>query len=77
MKRRHTNEANARPVGSAIAALAPGSDAERGEGVGPTAQEAIARRAYELYLERGAEPGHHIEDWFQAEAELRGGRQQS
>jgi hypothetical protein len=32
--------------------------------------EAIARRAYELYQQRGCEPGHEIEDWLQAEAEL-------
>ena len=32
--------------------------------------EAIARRAYELFQQRGAEPGHEIEDWLQAEAEL-------
>ena len=32
--------------------------------------EAIARRAYELYQQRGGEPGHEIEDWLQAEAEL-------
>ena len=37
----------------------------------PTLPEAIARRAYEIYLERGAEPGHDIADWFRAEAELR------
>jgi hypothetical protein len=32
--------------------------------------EAIARRAYELFQQRGGEPGHEIEDWLQAEAEL-------
>jgi hypothetical protein len=31
----------------------------------------IARRAYDLYLERGREHGHHVEDWLQAERELR------
>lgn len=77
MKRRRTNEANARAARSAAAAPAGGSDAERGDGVavGTPAPEAIARRAYELFLERGAEPGHDIEDWFRAEAELREGRQ--
>lgn len=75
MKRHQTNEANARRVGSAAAVPADGSDGERGEGVGPPAQEAIARRAHELYLERGAETGRHIEDWLRAEAELREGRQ--
>ena len=30
----------------------------------------IRRRAYEIYLERGAQPGHELEDWLQAEREL-------
>jgi uncharacterized protein YndB with AHSA1/START domain len=32
--------------------------------------EQIARRAYELYLNRGQTPGHELEDWLQAEREL-------
>jgi hypothetical protein len=31
----------------------------------------IARRAYELYLARGGEDGQDIDDWLQAERELR------
>ena len=31
----------------------------------------IACRAYDLYLTRGGEPGHEMEDWLQAERELR------
>jgi hypothetical protein len=31
----------------------------------------IARRAYDLYLARGREPGHQLDDWLQAEQELR------
>lgn len=34
-------------------------------------QEEIARRAYEIFLARGGEPGHEQEDWLQAESELR------
>jgi hypothetical protein len=30
----------------------------------------VARRAYELYLARGREHGHDVEDWLQAEREL-------
>lgn len=30
----------------------------------------IAKRAYELYLARGAEHGHAEQDWAQAESEL-------
>ncbi|HEX2715182.1 MAG TPA: DUF2934 domain-containing protein [Candidatus Acidoferrales bacterium] len=36
----------------------------------PTPEE-IGRRAYEIYLQRGGEPGHEVEDWLQAERELR------
>ena len=34
------------------------------------AREEITRRAYEIYLERGEEPGRDLEDWLQAEREL-------
>jgi hypothetical protein len=33
--------------------------------------DAIARRAYELYCERGCEPGREMDDWLRAERELR------
>jgi len=33
-------------------------------------EEEIKRRAYEIYLERGEEPGRDLEDWLQAEREL-------
>jgi hypothetical protein len=36
----------------------------------PTHEE-IARRAYELFLERGGDGGHDSDDWLRAEAELR------
>ena len=31
----------------------------------------IAKRAYALYLARGGEDGHDVEDWLAAESELR------
>jgi Protein of unknown function (DUF2934) len=31
----------------------------------------VARRAYDLYLGRGCEHGHDVDDWLQAERELR------
>ncbi len=37
----------------------------------PTRAE-IARRAYDLFVARGATHGNDIEDWLQAERELRG-----
>ena len=30
----------------------------------------IRRRAHEIYVERGSEPGYDVEDWLQAEREL-------
>ena len=34
----------------------------------------IARRAYDLYQARGCQPGHDVDDWVQAERELRAPR---
>lgn len=42
----------------------------RASGGSHPGQEEIARRAYELYLQRGSVPGHETDDWLQAEAEL-------
>ena len=33
-------------------------------------KEDIAHRAYELYTQRGCEPGKDVEDWIRAEQEL-------
>ena len=33
--------------------------------------EQVRTRAYQLYLARGRQDGHHVEDWLQAERELR------
>jgi len=32
--------------------------------------EQIAARAHRIYLERGCQPGHEVDDWLQAEYEL-------
>ena len=37
-----------------------------------TDASAVARRAYELYEARGAQPGADLDDWLQAERELGG-----
>lgn len=34
-------------------------------------EERIRRRAYELYLQRGGQPGSALKDWLQAEDEIR------
>lgn len=36
---------------------------------GPS-EEQIRARAFELYLERGRQPGHELDDWLRAEFEL-------
>ncbi len=37
----------------------------------------IARRAYDLYLARGCEYGHEVDDWLKAELDLRETRRSS
>ena len=49
----------------------PGAEVEQRDRLPQAASEQeIRRRAYEIYLERGAQPGHELEDWLQAEHEL-------
>jgi hypothetical protein len=33
-------------------------------------RELISRRAYEIYEQRGSQPGHEIEHWVEAENEI-------
>jgi hypothetical protein len=33
-------------------------------------EQNIRDRAYQIYLQRGAQPGYELEDWLQAEREL-------
>ncbi len=44
--------------------------ADVNSGPEPTHEE-IARRAHQIYLQRGGGDGHDDENWFRAEAELR------
>jgi hypothetical protein len=39
-------------------------------------QDAVALRAYELFEERGREPGRDVDDWLRAEHELKEASQQ-
>ncbi len=39
---------------------------------GRPSRDAIARRAFELFMQRGGTHGYDIEDWLRAERELRG-----
>jgi hypothetical protein len=42
--------------------------------VGVASPDAVAVRAYELFQERGREPGRDLDDWLRAEQELQGAR---
>ena len=35
-----------------------------------TREQEIRNRAYEIYLQRGGQPGDEVDDWLQAEREL-------
>jgi hypothetical protein len=37
-------------------------------------EEDIRMRAYQKFLERGGEHGRHLDDWVEAERELKEGR---
>jgi hypothetical protein len=52
-------------------AVDPGAEAqEQDRSLDLTREAKIRRRAYEIYLELGGEPGHDLEHWLQAEREL-------
>jgi hypothetical protein len=52
-------------------AVEPGADAQGQDRLlHSSREEDIRRRAYEIYLARGEEPGRDVEDWLQAEREL-------
>ena len=40
----------------------------------PNLEEEIRRRAFEIYVDRGREDGHDLDDWLLAEAEVLGSR---
>lgn len=42
--------------------------------VGVASPDAVAVRAYELFEERGREPGRDVDDWLRAERELQAAR---
>ena len=49
----------------------PATAVEETEGLlNSTREQEIRNRAYEIYLQRGAQPGHELDDWLQAECDL-------
>ena len=61
-----------RKTSEAVATAADRSAKSLTNGRANVAEHDIARRAYDLYLARGCEHGHDVDDWLQAERELRG-----
>jgi Protein of unknown function (DUF2934) len=58
------------------APAAPAPRAETGKAISTSAggalpHQKVAERAYQIWLASGCPPGHHEQDWFQAERELR------
>jgi DUF2934 family protein len=50
----------------------PSHSQERATGTAGTVKpDDVARRAYELFQERGREPGRDLDDWLRAERELK------
>ena len=64
--------ANSKTKRTDTAAAAGESTAPGSNGSALVTDADVARRAYDLYLARGCESGHDVEDWLQAERDLRG-----
>lgn len=60
----------ARMIGSAEPMRAETTVEQRQGLPNSTGEQEIKNRAYEIYLQRGGQPGHELEDWLQAEREL-------
>jgi len=56
-----------------MAAPAPAKERRKGR---LSLEERIQRRAYELYVQRGNESGSELDDWLQAEEEIRRAEEQ-
>ncbi|MEK6299907.1 MAG: DUF2934 domain-containing protein [Acidobacteriota bacterium] len=61
--------ATSKNVAEGVPVSAPAADAASIQGEPST--EAIAQRAYEIFLERGGSHGNDSDDWLHAELELR------
>jgi Protein of unknown function (DUF2934) len=51
----------------------PSGEGKRTAEAGAELHEQIARRAYELYEQRGRQHGNDVADWLQAEEEIHAG----
>ncbi len=64
-----------RPAGDNAEAPKPSRAAKKGNGSTDTLNnpDAVARRAYEIYQNRGGSHGADLDDWLEAERQLRPG----
>jgi hypothetical protein len=58
-------------TGEAVTTAADRSSRKPTDAAASVTEHDIARRAYFLYLGRDREPGHDVDDWLQAERDLR------
>ncbi|MCL4742069.1 MAG: DUF2934 domain-containing protein [Phycisphaerales bacterium] len=62
-------------LGVSVPSVTPPESAPTAQSARPEpTQDEIRRRAYELWIVRGCRDGHELEDWLDAERELRGAR---
>jgi hypothetical protein len=57
-----------------VTSFAPFNPLAKAHGGNSLDREQVSKRAYELFVARGGEHGHDLEDWLQAERELSAGR---
>jgi hypothetical protein len=72
-RRRETDSVMDEPSGTvdpSISFTTPGSESTAAGAPAPTTEQ-IAQRAYEIYQARGGTDGQDIEDWLEAERQLR------
>lgn len=58
-----------RDLESVATSALPGEPDKAAAANSPSPEE-IRIRAHEIYMERGGEPGHDLDDWLKAEREL-------
>lgn len=68
---------SSKPAGDSPDSPKPTRTAKKGNGNGATHElndpSAVARRAYEIYLGRGGSHGADLDDWLEAERQLKRG----
>jgi len=66
-----SRKASAKKNPAILSMTAPAAKAPSAEIAKPVSHDDVARLAHRFWSERGFQHGHHEEDWFRAERELR------